>query len=55
MPARHSASVKATHGEREGMFELLAAVGELPVDAVGWIVALLAVAVVAVWVRYFYR
>lgn len=37
------------------MFEVLSAAGELPVDAVGWIVTLLSLIVVAVWVRYLHR
>lgn len=55
MPAPHSASVKGTHGKPAGMFEVLSTAGALPVDAVGWIVTLLALIVAAAWIRYFYR
>jgi hypothetical protein len=37
------------------MFEILSTVGQYPVDAVGWIVLLLSLAVTAVWIRYIYR
>lgn len=37
------------------MFEILSAAGNYPVNLIGWIVALLSVAIVAVWMRYIYR
>lgn len=37
------------------MYAILSEAGQLPVDAVGWIVLLLSAVVLAAWVRYFYR
>ena len=37
------------------MFELLSTAGNLPVDAISWLVLLLSLLVAVVWVLYLYR
>jgi len=37
------------------MFELLSTAGNLPVDAIGWLVLLLSLLVAVIWVLYLYR